>query len=82
MLQGPHPTLETDLATTGVLPHTMGVTHRIKEEILLTLAVVRHTTEVAPPIHTIWATLASRATSTLPIIPYAPLRSPISLLGR
>ena len=80
MLQGPHPTLETDPATTGVLPHTMGVTHRIREEILLTLAVVLHTTEVAPPIHTTWATLASRATSTLPIIPYVPLRSLISPL--
>ena len=82
MLQAPHPTLETDPATTGVLPHTMEVTHRIQEEILLTLEVVLHTTEVAPPIHTTWATLASRATLTLPITPYAPLLSHISPLER
>ena len=82
MLQGPHPILETDPATTGVLPHTMGVPHRIQEGILLTLEVVLHTTEAAPPIHTTWATLASRATNTLPIIPYAPPRSLISPLAR
>ena len=82
MLQGPHPTLETHPATTGVLRHTMGATHRIQEEILLTLAVVPHTMEVAPPIHTTWATLASRATRTLPITPYAPLLSHISPLER
>ena len=78
MLQAPHPTLETDPATTGELPHTLP----IQEEILLSLAVVLHTTEAAPPIHTTWATLASRATRTLPITPYAPLLSHISPLER
>ena len=82
MLQGLRPILETDPATTGVLPHTMGVTHRIQEEILLTLPMVQHTSEAAPPIHTTWAILDSRATSTLHIIPFALLRSLISPLGR
>ena len=81
-MQGTLHILGTDRATTGVLPHTMRVTHRIQEGVLLTLEVVLHTTEVAPPIHTTWATLASRATNTLPITPLAPLHFPISLLER
>ena len=81
-MQGTLHILGTDLATTGVLPHTMRVTHRIQEGVLLILEVVQHTTEVAPPIHTTWGTLASRATNTLPIILCAPLPSPTSPLER
>ena len=83
ILQGLHPTQETDQAITGVLPPTMEVVHCIQEGTQLTLEVVQHTTEVAPPTPpTTWATLASRATNTLPITPLAPLHFPISLLER
>ena len=83
ILQALHPTQETDPAITGVLPPTMEVVHCIQEGTQLTLEVVQHTTEVPRPTPgTTWATLASRATNTLPITLCAPLPSPTSPLER